>query len=157
MTASLTLQGDDPLLKALSKLGNKSAHKELMETLASYGVSSTQERFIQKRGPDGQTWKTAGRGGQTLRDTGRLFQSLSSRATEKSAEWGTNVIYAAIHQFGGVIKSKTGKKLVFMGLKGMVSVSQVTMPARPYLGINGEDRAEISNLIQDWMGRPFAA
>lgn len=157
MTTSLTLQGDDPLLKALAKLGNKSAHKELMETLASYGISSTQERFIQKRGPDGQTWKDAARGGQTLRDTGRLFQSLSSRASEKSAEWGTNVIYAAIHQFGGVIKSKTGKKLVFRGLKGMVSVAQVTMPARPYLGINSEDRTEMSNLIQDWMGRPFEA
>lgn len=157
MTASLKLQGDDPLIKALGKLGNKSAHKELMETLASYGVSSTQQRFLDERSPDGRSWKKTGRGGNILRKTPRLFPSIDGRATDKSAEWGTNVIYAAIHQFGGIIKAKSGKKLVFMGLRGLVAVSQVTMPARPYLGINGEDRTEMSNLIQDWMGRPFSA
>lgn len=155
MTVQMTIQGDDPLLKALSKLGKKSDHKGLMETLASYGVSSTQERFIQKHGPDGRSWKPSGRGGQTLRDTGRLFQSLTTQATDHSASWGTNVIYAAIHQFGGVIKAKNAKKLVFRGLKGMVAVSQVKMPSRPFLGVNAEDRAELTSLVEDWMRRPF--
>lgn len=157
MTATMTIQGADPLLMALKRLGNKDNQKDLMDTLGSYGVSSTQERFIRKSSPNGLGWKPAHRGGQTLRDTGRLFQSLTYRATQNGVEWGTNVIYAAIHQFGGTIKPKKAKKLVFRGLKGMVFANQVNIPARPYLGINDEDRTEMANLIQDWMGRPFAA
>lgn len=157
MTATLTIQGDDRLLKALSHLEKGKSKHELFDTLGSYGVSSTQQRFLDQKDPDGETWKATKRGGDILRKDDRLFNSLDYKASENSAEWGTNVIYAAIHQFGGIIKAKAGKKLAFMGLKGMVFLDQVTIPARPYLGINEEDRSEMVNLVEDWMRRPFEA
>ncbi len=43
-----------------------------------------------------------------LQDTGRLKQSVSvGRAGPHSYEVGSNLIYARIHQFGGVIRRKT--------------------------------------------------
>lgn len=47
---------------------------------------------------------------------------------------GTNLEYAAIHEFGGVIRAKGGGKLTFEVEPGVWrSVRQVTIPARPYL------------------------
>jgi phage virion morphogenesis protein len=160
MTAQLKIEGDDKLLKGLKGFEGGSRWKELFDTLASYGVSSTQQRFIDQKDPDGNTWKKSGRakaeGGQTLRQGGDLFRSIWEDTTTKSAAWGSNLIYTAIHQFGGIIKPKNGKKLMFKGLSGVVFVDQVTIPARPFLGVNAEDRAEISELINDWCARPFA-
>ncbi|RJR20562.1 MAG: hypothetical protein C4582_08985 [Desulfobacteraceae bacterium] len=49
-------------------------------------------------------WKPSVRaklqGGQTLSDTGRLRNSITVRASERSVSVGTNVVYAAVHQFG---------------------------------------------------------
>lgn len=158
MTVTMELKGDDAILKALAKLGNANNQQELYETLGSYGVSSTQERFLRQSGPDGQAWKPTGRGGQILRDSARLFLSIMPRVSGNKVEWGTNVIYAAIHQFGGTIDPKTpGGKLRFRGLNGFVSVGSVRMPARPYMGINEEDRTEIINYVHEWMRRPFEA
>lgn len=158
MTVTMELKGDDAILKALAKLGNADNKQELYDTLGSYGVSSTQERFLRQSGPDGQGWKPTSRGGQILRDSQRLFWSIVPRVYGNTIEWGTNVIYAAIHQFGGTIKPKTpGGKLIFRGLNGFVSVSSVKIPARPYMGINDEDRTEMVNLVHDWMRRPFEA
>lgn len=46
----------------------------------------------------------------------------------------TNMVYARIHELGGVIKAKnpTGY-LHFKGSKGWVKVKQVKIPARPFL------------------------
>lgn len=49
-------------------------------------------------------------------------------------EFGSNVEYAAIHEFGGEIKAKNVKFLRFRTFDGAWhSVKKVTMPARPYL------------------------
>ncbi len=157
MGVTLRISGEDPLLSALHSFSNPASHKNLMETLCSAGVASTEQRFISSRSPDGPKWAPIQRAGQVLRDSGRLYKSLSWKATPHSAEWGTNVIYAAIHQFGGIIKPRSAKRLVFKGLRGMVSAMKVEIKARPYLGINREDRDEFEALIQDWMRRPFGA
>lgn len=156
MSVTLTLQGSDRLVAALKSFERPSRKQELMDTLASYGVSSTQQRFVDEKSPDGEKWKSTRRGGQVLRDTGRLFGSLTQKATLTTAQWGTNVIYAAIHQFGGTIKpKKQGGRLVFRGLNGMVRVSQVKIPSRPFLGITTEDRREIDALVTDWAQESF--
>ena len=43
-------------------------------------------------------------GGPILIDTGRLRQSISSRTTDTSITFYTNLPYAAIHNDGGEIK-----------------------------------------------------
>ena len=50
--------------------------------------------------------------------------------------FGTNVIYGAIHQFGGTIKPKTAGALNVGGHL----VRQVVIPARPWLGVSVAER-----------------
>jgi phage virion morphogenesis protein len=107
-------------------------------------LNSTLQRFKDGVDPDGKPWpksqrvlgKKRGRKGRkgtkTLIDTGRLRSSLTVAATADEAVVGTNTIYARIHQYGG----KTGRGRA------------VKMPARPYLGLNDDDRAVIDAIVE---------
>lgn len=97
------------LLLALPLGGNMQRPFEAMGRGLKTGA---QMRFRTMRGPDGNAWSKSRRaqeeGGQTLSLTRRLRNSITYRATPTSVEVGTNVVYAAIHQFGGVIRAKKG-------------------------------------------------
>ncbi|MCU0918725.1 MAG: phage virion morphogenesis protein [Burkholderiaceae bacterium] len=83
-----------------------------MRNMARVLKTAAQLRFRTTRGPDGQAWPKSRRaseeGGQTLSLTRRLRNSISTAATSTTASVGTNVVYAAIHQFGGIIRAKKG-------------------------------------------------
>lgn len=70
--------------------------------------------------------------------TGNLRRSIHMETTERSREHvqvevGTDLEYAAIHEFGGVITPKKAKALhFFIGAKAIFTRA-VHMPARPYL------------------------
>lgn len=124
-----------------------------MRDLAAYGEASTRERFDTETGPDGKPWKKSLRaqisGGKTLTASGHLGDSISSDAGRDWAAWGANRIYAAIQQFGGTIKPKASGTLRFRLANGaFVSAKAVTLPARPYLGVNADDEAEMLRLIE---------
>lgn len=71
--------------------------------------TATQLRFRQAKAPDGAAWKQGRReGGKALSGTRRLRNSITYSATNDSVAIGTNVAYAAIHQFGGIIRAKRG-------------------------------------------------
>src|SRR3546814_4302619 len=82
----------------------------LMDRIGAYGEESTMHRFETETAPDGSRWEPSYRakteGGQTLTKSGRLRQSMAYVASADHAEWGTNVIYAGIHQDGGIIRAK---------------------------------------------------
>lgn len=82
-----------------------------MKRIAAYGVSSTLGRFRDQAGPDGTPWPASRRGGKTLRDSGRLAASIAGRSDARSAVWGTNLAYAAVHQFGGTIRPRDARAL----------------------------------------------
>jgi len=86
--------------------------KPLFEQLGRVLKTSTQLRFRNQRGPDGgaweKSWRARNEGGQTLSLSGRLRRSITYQATNNSVAVGTNVLYAAIHQFGGTIRAKSG-------------------------------------------------
>jgi len=77
------------------------------------------------------------------RRSGRLRGSITHRVTLSGdrvrGELGTNVIYARIHELGGVIRPKTAKYLKFQIDGQWRSVKQVIMPARPFLRPAFED------------------
>lgn len=128
-----------------------------LQDIAALGESSTRLRFRLQRGPDGQRWKPSLRaqltGGSTLTKDGHLSGSISSRSGKDYAEWGVNRIYAAIHQFGGVIKAKTAGALKFkLPGGGFAVVKAVRMPARPYLGVNEDDRQDMLDIFQRHIG-----
>ena len=78
-------------------------------------------------------------GRKILTGATRNLRSIIYRAASDSVTIGTtppSKDYAAIHQFGG--KAGRGRK--------------VTIPARPYLGINAEDREEAIRTMKDHMG-----
>lgn len=83
----------------------------LLKTIAMDMQKETQLNFKNQRSPDGQAWKKNRRGGQTLARTGILKRSFTTYTYGNTAAVGTNVPYARIHQYGGVIKPKRGKYL----------------------------------------------
>jgi phage gpG-like protein len=71
-------------------------------------------------------------GKRILAVTGRLVSSIHPKATNDYAQVGTNVKYAAIHNFGG--KAGRGRK--------------VTIPARPFLVIQAQDLTEAAAILK---------
>ncbi len=100
-------------------------------------VASSLDRFEKGVSPDDTAWtpshRAAAHGGKTLVDTGRLRSSVTYLAAPDRVTVGTNVVYAAIQQFGGA--AGRGR--------------QAILPARPYIGLSPDDRTELSALIQD--------
>ena len=70
-----------------------------------------------------------------LVQSGRLLNSITSRAGDDSVTIGSNVVYAAIQNFGG--QAGRGKK--------------VYIPARPYLVVQAEDIEEIKRGIAEFL------
>lgn len=75
---------------------------------------------------------------QPLVDSSDLMNSVTEDEIylgDKSwITFGPHKIYAAIHEFGGVILPTNGPYLVFEGKDGkLVFTKSVTMPARPYI------------------------
>ena len=129
----------------------------LMDAIGLYLESSTLDRFDQERGPDGTPWQQSLRakeqGGKTLTDHAHLRQSVTYNATNDRVEWGSNMIYARPHQEGATITAKGGGRLKFRlpGGLGFRSVLSVTLPARPFLGVNEEDERQIVGLAEDYV------
>ena len=130
--------------------------KPLMDQFGVYLESATIERFDAERAPDGAAWPQSIRaredGGKTLTDSGQLRSSVTSQAGADSVAVGTNKIYAGVHQFGATIAAKNARALAFFlpGGLGLVRVPEVTIPARPFLGLSGEDEAELLALAGDY-------
>lgn len=124
-----------------------------MDRIGSMLVASVIHRFETGAGPGGTPWAPSIRarteGGKTLVDKARLRTSITYVPGPTSVEIGTNVVYAAIHQFGGTIHAKNAPHLVFKVGGQFVSKDQVTIPARPFLGIDEGDRAEINHILRD--------
>jgi phage virion morphogenesis protein len=108
---------------ALRCLGR--AASDLAPVLSGIGagiVADAQMRFKDSRDPYGQGWLALSRrtiaqrrkgSNKPLLDTGRLRNSISYRLVGADAvDIGTNVAYAAIHQFGGVIQHHPQSRLV---------------------------------------------
>lgn len=145
-------------------LRNMGGTGELASSIGESLVSSTLERFEESKDPDGNAWTPSarawgeglkgkarrglglkGRGGRgfgkTLVNKGLLRGSITYEATPQRVVVGTNVVYAAIHQFGGM--AGRGRK--------------VRIPARPYVGISEEDVLECRSMMTDFLAAGFGS
>ena len=123
-------------------------------------VTSTQERMRAETGPDGTRWPdlkpdyaATKRGAGMLVESGRLIGSLTRQTSGSQLLVGTNALYGAIHQFGGVIRPKSGAALRFRIGRRWVFARKVTMPARPFLGISAQDRDDMLDTMEHFMRR----
>jgi phage gpG-like protein len=108
------IKGLDRLERFVDRLLFKVADtRTLMEKLGARFVSTTVDRINRgiepPNAPLTRAWK---KGSNTpLRDTGRLMSSITYKAGKDLVIWGSNLLYAGIHQLGGTIKPVNAKKL----------------------------------------------
>lgn len=165
VSLSVQVTGADAVGRALVGLQVRLADLHpVLDEIGAAMVGSTQRRFEEERGPDGKPWRLlsaetvlaraggrakvytkrgAMRKGATrrigataiLRDSARLYQSITHRATRTEVEVGTDAVYGRIHQLGG--QAGRGKT--------------VTIPARPFLGMSDGDVREALEIVNDYI------
>lgn len=172
MAGDMTIEYKDlevrqKLKKLKEKIGNL---RPVMKQIGEYLVLATRERWDRAEAPDGSKWtptsewanevkRAKGRIIKTLVETGRLRDSITYKADSKAVLVGTNVKYAAIHQFGGStpprkIVAKNKKALFWPGAKHPVkSVNHpgFKIPKREFLGVSTFDKGEIIHIIEDYV------
>lgn len=107
----------------------------LMRRLAGTMNTAVHKNFAQAGRPK---WLgLAYRSGKPLVDTGHLRNSINQLYDNDTALVGTNVVYAAIHNFGGM----AGRN------------RKVNIPARPFLTLSNEDKQDLMDDVQDYFRR----
>lgn len=140
--------------------------RDAMDAVGVDLLARIQKSYRQEQSPDGRAWKKLAPStirsrkragywpGPILRVSGDLYRSITYQAGDGRVEIGSNWPYAAIHQFGGVIRrAARSQTLAFTGRGRFMSraaaskrkkqavpvrfaaipAGAVTIPARPYL------------------------
>lgn len=132
----------------------------LLEELAAAGESATRERFdAAGPGPDGVPWpprRDATNPKPLLSGLGTLADSISTSASARTARWGSNRIYARIHQLGGTIRPRRRRALRFRIGRRMVFARHVTIPARPFIGWGDAEERLADGIVRSWVERALA-
>lgn len=181
MTAGIVITADDrEVQRALTRMRRWVGDMtETMDVIGARLENSTKHRFETETDPSGEPWKPSqpsyrrgpapgGIGnpnrGQTLTETGRLRASITHNVRGgDTVEVGTNVAYAAIHQFGGktpprTIRPRNKKALSWPGARHPVKSVQhpgSKVPARPFLGISSGDSAAIVRIVSEHARRAW--
>jgi phage virion morphogenesis protein len=137
--------------------GARLGPRDRLQLLRDIGVEleeQTRERFNAQEDPEGNPWKDLAQktrdyylqnglgGGSLLVQGGSLRDSVESQTPDSwSVLVGATMVYAAIHQWGGEIVPKNAPALF---VPGYGTLSRVTIPARPYLGVSAQDAADIA-------------
>lgn len=158
--------------RAVLAIANQVMQASIDETFAQEGSpagswrrlhAGTIQRSFQQRNSRGQVFLKSGRqsrpflrfasGKRILTDTGRLRRSIVGRVEGDRLVIGTNLIYARIHQEGGVITPKRARFLVFRDASGKpIFARRVRIPARPFLVIKPEDPGRIVEAVEGAAG-----
>lgn len=153
IVVNVNVTGRETVIEALSNLALEPDNLErLLDEIGINLVENNRLRFTSQKTPDGDTWprsiRASKQGGETLRDTGRLLASITHDVSSDSVEIGTNVQYAPYIHFGARIKAVAAPNLKFKipGV-GWVSKKEVTLPERPFLGIDSDDETLILSII----------
>lgn len=121
-------------------------------------------RFTAQQAPDGTPW-------QPLKDwyreskkknvdkiltlDGHLSGTLRYQASDTGVIFGSDRPYAAIHQFGGVIKPKGNYPLKLGAAKDSPRAQSVTIPARPWLGLSADDEQRLIDIARKHLKNEF--
>jgi phage gpG-like protein len=130
----------------------------LMEDLGEYFVETTKQRFKEGTSPEGVAWAPkspatlaayARRGDR--KDARPLFgpslelhKQIFHEATATGVEWGSNLIYSGVMQFGAA-KGEFGRA------SNGSSIPWGNIPARPFIGVSESDMAYLIATIEAWI------
>jgi phage virion morphogenesis protein len=113
--------------------------RQLLEGIGAEVESQTRRRIVdEKTDPDGNEWapwspkysETRHQGQSLLENQGHLLDSLMHEVQGTDVLVGSNLAYAATHQYGDPERS---------------------IPARPYLGLSAENEADIVRMTVDFL------
>ncbi len=148
----------------------------MLADMGEFLTSSTQDRFRTSTAPDGSRWLSNSEatylgilGSKHTDDEGRLnnkginrvaskrplvgeghlMQSIHYQISGDLLLVGSNLIYAAVPQFGATIKPKNGKTLSWKMGGQSIFAKQVKIPQREYLGISVSDESELYSIAED--------
>ncbi|OTQ49339.1 phage virion morphogenesis protein [Gilliamella apis] len=116
-----------------------------------------EARFNAQESPDGIPWQSLSpwyreskpkQKANILTLDGTLRSTLHWQIDGDTLLFGTNMIYGAIHQYGGTIKPVTAKALNVGGRP----VKQVVIPARPWLGVSAQDKLLLVEVVREHLG-----
>jgi len=134
---SVDIRGQKQVAQALNRLLKQGGDLEpAFRDIGEYLLESTQQRFIDQQAPDGEPWeplspqtlKNKKRQDRVLTETGTLADTLNYQLGNNQLMLGSNLEYAATHQFG---READG------------------IPARPFLGVAPFEQAEILYILRD--------
>lgn len=137
----------------------------LLADIGEYMVRSTRDRGEREVSPSGikwdpldpgyAKWKAKKRPGAKILhfDFHMMGDQLSAQVDGDTLLVGTNAPYGAIHQFGGEIKHASYGRV---SDHAIIPEHEVTMPARPWLGVSAEDADEIKQLTLDHLQAALA-
>lgn len=121
---------------------------DLTPALAAFGehmMVVTQDRFDKEQAPDGTPWKPLAPATLRVKKTDKILAESGQRGglrgtivyktDPRKIAMGTNKVYGAIHQLGGM--AGPGRK--------------VKIPKRQYLGYTGDDLGEFVEICKDWI------
>lgn len=154
---TIDLTGLPALEAMLGRLEHLDPHA-ILRPVAAIGEMQTRRRIEEeKTAPDGTAWPPNRAGTSILLQSGEhLRDSLAHSVSGAEAEWGSSWEFAHVHQQGMVITPRYGEALKFWFVKGGATefavAKQVTIPARPFLGLSHENAEEIEMIVVDALG-----
>lgn len=129
----------DRLQERLDRIAGIGFH-DVLETIGAVVESQVRRRISDdQEAPDGTPWadwspayaKKRHGGHSLLQSEGDLLDSIAPDfPSGDSVEVGSNLVYAGTQQVGNDV---------------------LGIPARPYLGLSGDDEQEITAVIEDWI------
>ena len=157
----------DSLTEALARISEAlSDTAPLMQDIGEYMVKSTNDNFTSGSDPDGKPWAPRT---QTTLDayaarkdkpgprpligpTKSLSGTISYEARADDVTWGSNMIYAAVQQFGaeaGEFGARMGvnKK----GRRYFMPIPWGNIPARRFLGVGKEDETALIEIVEEYL------
>lgn len=157
---------DAGIRQALMQIQSRTTNlRPLMAGIANKMLEAVEDNFASERNPEnGQRWPelapstrqqraTAGRGGKMLQVSGLLASSIQPNFGDDYAEVGTNKAYAPVHQFGSgpyTIRPRHKQALAFGGIVRK-KVNHPGVPARPFLGLSAQHKADLIDTITNYL------
>lgn len=130
-----------------------------LRDIGEHLMISTRKRFAAQQTPEGAAWTplsqvTLGRKkknqGKILIERGDLMNLMRYQADNEKVDFGSDRVYAAVMQFGAP-KGSLG------ATKSGGPIPWGDIPARPYLGLSGDDRKDIEQIVADHIARALQA
>ncbi|HHE8746263.1 TPA: phage virion morphogenesis protein [Haemophilus influenzae] len=135
----IEIENAENISRLLGKVAEKTQNRQdLMADLAETMRLAVDKNFEMEGRPDWQGLAHPNKSGKILQGKSRdLRLKIITKSDNSEAIVGSNKVYAAIYQFGG--KAGRGRK--------------VEIPARPFLALTPQDKADILEDVQDYFQR----